>query len=264
MPTGLLAALLLLSPAPNERTDYVISQLVEKGFSQREAEALFQDSRLQLLPPQQVAPRKVDWDQVIATLLAAGSVRQGSDFLSRYQDTLAQAESKFGVDRALLTAVLRLESNLGRNTGNYVAVNVFYTLLTQQEEEKRWRWAGDNLAALASFCKRTASDCFAIRGSYAGALGAAQFLPYSLLQFGADGNGDAVVDPFRMEDAIMSAANFLEQHGWHEDQTQALGKYYGTSQGYPRAVFAYAEVLQAVQAAPPLEAVAPAQDSGSR
>jgi membrane-bound lytic murein transglycosylase B len=58
-----------------------------------------------------------------------------------------------------------------------------------------------------------------------------------------------VINPFLMEDAIMSAANYLVIHGWHQDQTQALGKYYGTAEGYPRAVFAYAEALKAAQAA---------------
>ena len=261
--TGMLAALLMMSPAPNERVDYVIGQLVAGGFSQQEAEALFQDGRLKVLPPQQVAQRKIDWDQVIAGLVASASVRQGSDFMVRYQSTFDEVERKFGVGRALLTGLLRLESNLGKNTGNYVVFNVFYTLLTQREEEQRWRFAGDNLAALASFCKKMGSDCFEVRGSYGGALGAAQFLPYSVVQFGADGNGDGVVNPFLMEDAIMSAANYLVEHGWHQDQAQALAKYYGTSVGYPRAVFAYAEALKAAQAAS-LEAASPEQAGAGR
>jgi membrane-bound lytic murein transglycosylase B len=190
-----------------------------------------------------VQPREIDWDQVIAGLVAPNSVQRGSEFLARYRESLERAEAQFDVDRVALTALLRLESNFGQNTGNYRAFNVFYTLLSQQEAERRWRWAGDNLGALAAYCKEAAKDCFQVRGSYGGALGAAQFLPYSVLQFGADGNGDRVVDPFEMEDAIASAANFLVQHGWHADPAQALAKYYGTSEGYPRAVFAYAEAL---------------------
>ena len=241
---SLVAAMLLLSPAESERVEYVIEQMIQRGLSRQDAEVLFADNRLQLLPQRDVQQRTIDWDQIIAGLVAPASVKQGSEFLSRYQDSLANAEAQFGVDRRVLTALLRLESNLGKNTGNYSTFNVFYTLLTRQEEERRWRWAADNLAALAAFCKNMMSDCFQVRGSYAGALGAAQFLPYSLSQFGADGNGDSVVDPFLMEDAIASAANYLAKHGWQEDQTRALGKYYGSSQGYPRAVLAYAEALR--------------------
>lgn len=247
MPTVLMAAVLLAPPAARERVEYVISQLVAKGFTQSEAEALFQDPRLKILPPQQVETREIDWDRVIRGLVAPASVERGSQFLARYQQTLRQAESQFGIDPIVLTALLRLESNLGENTGNYGTFNVFYTLLTQREEEQRWRWAGDNLAALATYCKSMGNDCFEIRGSYAGALGAAQFLPYSVIEFGVDGNGDNRVDPFLMEDAIVSAANFLVAHGWHEDPEQALAKYYGTGQGYPRAVFAYVEALKAAE-----------------
>lgn len=240
------ASILLLAATalPPERADYVMSQLLQNGFSREEAEAFFQDPRLKLYPPQQVQPRAVDWDQVIANLVAPKSVQQGVDFMARYQETLTSLETQFGVDKSLLTALLRLESNFGKNVGNYVTFNVFYTFLSQQQEERRWRFAGDNLVALAVFCKKMGSDCFQFRGSYAGALGAAQFLPYSIEQFGADGNSDGVINPFEMEDAIMSAGNFLVLHGYAEDQAQALAKYYGTSVGYPRAVFAYAEALK--------------------
>ncbi|HWP85487.1 MAG TPA: lytic murein transglycosylase, partial [Terriglobia bacterium] len=185
MRTSFLMALLVVMPSSHERVQYVVSQLLQKGFTQAEAEAYFQDPRLRLLPRPQVAPRPVDWDAVIRGLLAPASVREGSQFLTRYEETLRQAEASYGIEPALLTAIVRLESNLGKNTGNYVAFNVFYTLLAQQEEERRWRWAGDNLAALVAYCKAAKADCFEVRGSYAGALGAAQFLPYSVLQFGA-------------------------------------------------------------------------------
>jgi membrane-bound lytic murein transglycosylase B len=184
---------------------------------------------------------------VIRTLTAKGSVQRGNDFLAKYRETFELAESNYGVDPKVLTALLRLESNLGENSGNYGTFNVFYTLLSTREEERRWKWAGDNLAALAVFCKNMESDCFEVRGSYGGAVGAAQFLPYSVIAFGADGNGDNRIDPFLMEDAIISAANFLVVHGWHEDKEQALARYYGSGEGYPRAVFAYAEALRATE-----------------
>ena len=57
-------------------------------------------------------------------------------------------------------------------------------------------------------------------------------------------NGDGLVDAFQNEDALFSAANFLAQNGWREGKTEALGKYYGTTEGYPRAVLAYAESLR--------------------
>ena len=229
---------------PQERTEYLLSQMEAQGVPRDRAEALLGDHRLEVFPPRVVAAREIDWDKVIAGLVAPASLRTGVDFINKYEDALNQAEQRYGVDREIIAGLIRTESNFGRNTGNYVVFNVFYTLLIQREEERRWKFAADNLAALAAFCQRRGGDCYDVKGSYGGALGAAQFLPFSVLEWGADGNGDAVIDPYTMEDAIHSAANFLVHHGWHEDATAALGKYYGQTIGYPRAVETYAAALR--------------------
>ena len=240
---AVLALLLLWSPLQNERVEYLISQLTQHGFSLREAEALLHDPRLKVYPPRTVQPREVQWDQVIARLVAPESVRQGSRFLIQHQESLSRAEKEFGLEREVLAAIVRVESNFGQNAGRYITFNVFYTSLLRSAEEKRWKWAAENLVSLAAYCKAAGIDCFRIRGSYAGALGPAQFLPRSLQEHGYDGNGDNLVDPFDIEDALFSAANFLIQNGWREDPLGALGKYYGSAAGYPRAVLAYAEAL---------------------
>lgn len=244
----ILAILLVASPATDQRVEYVISQLVQSGFTRPEAESFFQDPRLKTYPPREVAPRRIDWDRIIAQLVQPASLQQGQEFLAQHTDALKTAETQLGVPQEVLVAVLRLESNFGKNMGNYLVFNVFYSFLVGSTEERRWRWAGDNLVSLANFCKATGSDCFQLQGSYAGAMGPAQFLPRSLEAYGRDGNGDDAVNPFDMADAISSAAHFLVQHGWHEDQTAALGKYYGSANGYPRAVLAYAEALRQKQA----------------
>ena len=255
MLAAFLAIFLASNPAPNERVEYVLSELVGNGFSRQEAEAFFNDSRLKMYPPIEVAPRKIDWDKLIAQLVAPESIGRGEKFLRDYSDILNRAQQDFGVDKEVLVGLLRLESNFGANTGNYVVFNVFYTSMMRSEEERRWKWFAENLIALAVYCKNTRNDCFRVQGSYGGALGPAQFLPKSAELYGADGDGDGVVDLAKPLDAIYSAANFLVKHGWHDDKAAALGKYYGSANGYPRAVLAYTEALkqhlQAVSASPP-------------
>jgi membrane-bound lytic murein transglycosylase B len=68
-----------------------------------------------------------------------------------------------------------------------------------------------------------------------------------------------------MEDAIVSAGNFLAQHGWKDDPAEALGQYYGTKEGYVRAVFAYADALKAaMEAAAKSSSAASPPTTGSR
>ena len=239
-----LALFLALSPSVSKRVAYVIDQLTHNGFTRREARALFHNHHLKVYPPVEVAPHKIDWDAFIAALVAPDSVERGVEFLEQNRSVLSEAEQRFGVPKEALTALLRVESNLGTNTGGYVTFNVFYTSLIRSPEEFRWKRAAENLVSLAAYCKRFHQSCFEIKGSYGGALGPAQFLPHTLEILGADGNGDGIVDAFQIEDAIFSAANFLAQNGWREDKTEALGKYYGVNEGYPRAVLAYAETLQ--------------------
>ena len=244
MYSATLALFLAVSPAISQRVAYVVEQLVQNGFSRLEVQALFRDRRLRTYPPIKVAPRKIDWDGYIAALVSPASVQNGENFLDRYRTILTDAEQRFGVEKEVLTALLRVESNFGKNTGGYVTFNVFYTFMVRSTQESRWKRAAENLVSLAAYCKRFHQDCFGIKGSYAGALGPAQFLPHTLELYGYDGDGDGIVDVFQNHDAIFSAANFLAQNGWHEDKTEALGKYYGTTDGYPRAVLAYAESLR--------------------
>src|SRR3954465_14297841 len=58
-------------------------------------------------------------------------------------------------------------------------------------------------------------DVFALRGSYAGAIGIPQFMPGSLRRYGVDFDGDGAIDLRRSPaDAIGSVGNFLHGHGW--------------------------------------------------
>ena len=243
-----LAIFLALTPSLTERVDYVVSQLLQNGFSRQEAQALFHNRHLRPYPARQVAPHQIDWEKFIAALQTSSSLHRGQQFLARHQRVLSDAEERFGVDKESLAALARVETNFGKNTGRYVTFNVFYTSLIRSADESRWKMAAENLVSLAVFCKRWHKDCFRIKGSYAGAIGITQFLPHTLELYGYDGDGDGVVNAFVFSDAIFSTANFLVQHGWQQDPTAALGKYYGNPEGYPRAVLAYADSLRKMTA----------------
>jgi membrane-bound lytic murein transglycosylase B len=62
---------------------------------------------------------------------------------------------------------------------------------------------------------RTGSDPFALRGSYAGAMGLGQFMPTSWDKYAVDFDGDGRIDLFNSAtDAIGSVANYFVGHGW--------------------------------------------------
>jgi membrane-bound lytic murein transglycosylase B len=105
--------------------------MVANGFSQTEAEAFFADPRVKEYPPREIQPRVIDWDKIIASLVEAKSVERGRKFMAEHEDTLKRAEQTYGIEKEVLTAILRLESNLGQNSGRYVVFNAYYTYLLQ-------------------------------------------------------------------------------------------------------------------------------------
>jgi membrane-bound lytic murein transglycosylase B len=67
-------------------------------------------------------------------------------------------------------------------------------------------------------------DAFAMRGSYAGAIGIPQFMPSSTRRYAVDFDGNGAIDLRRSPaDAIGSVANFLKEHGWQPGGEVLLG-----------------------------------------
>jgi Transglycosylase SLT domain len=61
--------------------------------------------------------------------------------------------------------------------------------------------------------------------SSAGAVGWMQFMPATWRMYGTDANGDGVADPYNPEDAIFSAARYLQAAGAETDIRRALFAY---------------------------------------
>jgi len=53
-----------------------------------------------------------------------------------------------------------------------------------------------------------------MKGSYAGAIGIAQFMPTNAYKMAQDGNGDGRKNLYEHADAIASVAYYLKYHGW--------------------------------------------------
>jgi len=112
---------------------------------------------------------------------------------------------------------------------------------------KRGEWALTELGALMDLARAIDMDPCEIRGSYAGAVGPAQFIPSSFQSLGVDGDSDGIRDPFNMVDAMASIANYLKRAGWkngagQETLRQAIW-HYNHSQAYVNTVMMLYEEL---------------------
>jgi membrane-bound lytic murein transglycosylase B len=177
-------------------------------------------------------------------LLSKNSIKRGKGIMSRYNASLKSAEQIYGVQKEVIVAILRVETNFGSATGTYPILNSLVTMAII--ENRRSEWARKEVAELLKFCKAERRDPFTIRGSWAGAFGISQFIPSSYVNYAVDGNGDGAIDLFTMSDALASVANCLKSHGWANDDTDGKWKAvyaYNHCDNYVRAIFAYAGAL---------------------
>ena len=229
-----------LSPAQVTRVAKVKTEMAKVGLDEREIEALF--AKVKAYKVSELKGKPIKWKDFLANLYAPDSIARGKEFLRANAKDLEEAATATKVEKETIASLIRVESDLGRNTGNRLAMNVFYTALLGDRAGK-WRNAALNMVELARFCKAANLDCAEVPASYAGAIGLCQFMPFSIRSFGFDADKDGVANLFLTKDAIWSAANFLSKHGWKKNHTRALERYYGIPKDRPQVALAYASAV---------------------
>jgi lytic murein transglycosylase len=157
------------------------------------------------------------WDY-IAGLVDDERVDEGRDLLHRHAGALHAAESRFGVDPAVIVAVWGVESDFGKSFGKRPVVQSLATLAC--EAPRRADYFRKELMAALKILDHGDIAPEEFMGSWAGAFGHTQFMPSTFLTTAVDLDGDGrkniASDP---ADALGSTANYLHKAGW----THGLG-----------------------------------------
>ena len=173
------------------------------------------------------------------------SISKAKQYLQKNEPDLARIEKEYGVDKKVITAILLVETGLGASVGTRSTLNTLSTMaalkdpvvrnklwdlipdskkISRKKFEKkassRSNWAYKELKAFLEYTSREGFDPTSIPGSFAGAVGVAQFMPTSILAYGKDGNNDGMVDMLNHADSMASIANFLKSHGWRPGQNR--------------------------------------------
>ena len=112
---------------------------------------------------------------------------------------------------------IRDRSFYGRQMGTFRVIDALATLAFDFPPGRRDRSAffRDELESFFVLCRREGNDPLTLQGSYAGAIGMAQFMPSSINQYAIDFDGDGNIDlQGSAADAIGSVAHYLAQFGW--------------------------------------------------
>lgn len=152
------------------------------------------------------------WYRYRAIFLTRERVEAGNAFIAGHAQILSAVEKKYGVPPAVVAAILGMESHFGRYEGSYSALSALATLAFHYP--RRADFFRRELRKYLLLCRRNGFDPRALKSSYAGALGAGQFMPSSYLAYAvdADGNGSNMFSSW--PDIVSSVANYLAVHGW--------------------------------------------------
>ena len=193
------------------------------------------------------------------------SIRKARQYLQENEADLTRIEKEYGVDKKVITAILLVETGLGASVGSRSTLNTLSTIAAltdplvrdrlwdlipdskkisrkkfEQRAAARSQWAYTELKAFLEYTDREGLDPVSIPGSFAGAVGVAQFMPTSILAYGRDGDNDGVVDMLNHTDSMASIANFLKSHGWRPGQSRQKAEkiiyYYNHSKYYVNTI----------------------------
>ena len=212
---------------------------------------------------------KVDYDQ----FANKWSIDKAKKYMQQHRKELNRVEKAYGVDSRVITAILLVESGLGKNTGKRSTLNSLSTLASlmypdvrrtfykqipaekrppkkkfEKSAKRRSNWAYNELKAFLKYAYKEGMDPAEIPGSFAGAMGYAQFMPSSILAYGKDGNGDGTIDLLTHSDSMASIANYLKRHGWKpgisRKKKEKVIYHYNHSEYYVKTILKIAERLK--------------------
>jgi membrane-bound lytic murein transglycosylase B len=245
-------------------------------FNKQETRIVYKEKLIKYATPKSQIIQKTEHDNFTNNLLKEDKILEGVSFLQKYAEILDKAEIKYGVFKQDLVSILMWESGLGKYTGSSRVFNIFMAQILfldsaqnfiinkitkkeganplsdstfRQYEQKRIShrkiYAVDGLAALLRYCKEKKMDPIVQIGSWGGAIGYVQFMPFNLI-YAVDADSNGTIDLEGWPDAIYSAANYLKVKGnYTKDDTGRRNAIfqYNHSDEYVSGVILYADAI---------------------
>ena len=197
----------------------LIDELIqEHGFDEQYVLNIFEN--MKFLPEliesiSRPAERTKTWPEYRKIFVTNKRIAAGVLFAKQHEEIINRAASEMGIPKKILLGILGVETSFGRIQGNYKVVDSLYTLATGYPP--RSKFFRSELINLFYLCREEGFSILDIKGSYAGAMGAPQFISSSYRNYAVDGNADGKVDLFNSwDDVLMSIGNYLKENGWEE------------------------------------------------
>ena len=180
----------------------------------------------QLIHSEQTNKEKtLTWEDYKPLHVTPANIANGLRFMQEQKKWLDLAQERYGVPPEVVTALIGVETKYGAYTGKFRVLDSLSTL--GFDHPTRAPFFFEELTQLFVLCRDDRFQPTELRGSYAGAMGLAQFMPSNYRTLALDFDGDGRTDLWSPADAIGSVANYLvnydPQRSWHRGQALLAG-----------------------------------------
>ena len=186
------------------------------GLKRRDVQRVLKEARPQPKiidmmnrPIEKVAP----WWEYREHFVTPERITDGAQFWADHRESLERVAATYQVPPEYVVAILGIETRYGRVTGHYRVLDALATLAFDYPPRQRY-FAGE-LAQFLVLVKENRLNPLTLTGSYAGAMGAPQFMPSAYRRYAVDASNDQHRDLWGdWDDILASVANYLHQNGW--------------------------------------------------
>ena len=199
-----------------EIVEFVNEVVSRDGLNRKDVRALLKEAQPQPKiietmnrPIEKVAP----WWEYRDHFLTPERIREGTSFWLDHKNALEQISAQYQVPSEYLVAILGVETRYGRQTGHYRVLDALATLAF--DYPPRHSYFREELKQFLLLAKENQLDPLTATGSYAGAMGAPQFMPSSYRRYAVNVHTDRRRDLWGdWDDILASVANYLREFGW--------------------------------------------------
>jgi membrane-bound lytic murein transglycosylase B len=163
------------------------------------------------------AERVMPWFEYRAIFLTDARIAAGVRFWTEHAATIDSIAQRYGVDPEMLVAIVGVETYFGTRMGGYRVLDALSTLAFAYPPRAKF-FAGE-LEQFLLLAREEEMDLKAPLGSYAGAMGAGQFIPSSFRSYAVDADDDGKRNIWTdWDDVLGSVANYFKVHGWKTNE----------------------------------------------
>ena len=163
------------------------------------------------------AEKTLTWQAYRKIFITDKRITAGAAFWQEHRDKLQRISGDTGVSCEILVGIIGVETYFGRITGKYRVIDALATLAF--DYPPRSKFFTRELEQFLLLVREEGMDASDATGSYAGAMGAPQFMPSSYRAYAVDASDDGKRDIWNdWADVIGSVANYFVAHGWQANE----------------------------------------------